>query len=77
MRRNSATRERQSMISAKQRCYYFSDMDCRDAPIFTKYDSSTASFTRFTRHAAFALPHAPSNARKRESIEVRCLIVCK
>jgi hypothetical protein len=60
--------------SAEQRWYYFSGMDGHEALIFKQYDSSTRGVARFTPHAAFAHPLAPANARKRESIEVRCLV---
>jgi hypothetical protein len=61
--------------SGEQRWYYFSEMDCHEALIFKQYDSLATGVARFTPHAAFAHPLAPPNARKRESIEVRCLVV--
>lgn len=61
--------------SPQQRWYYFSEMDCHEALIFKQYDSLAAGVARFTPHAAFAHPLAPPDARKRESIEVRCLVI--
>jgi hypothetical protein len=61
--------------SGGQRWYYFSEMDRHEALVFKQYDSLAAGVARFTPHAAFAHPLASPNARKRESIEVRCLVV--
>ncbi|WP_437759111.1 CmcJ/NvfI family oxidoreductase [Sorangium sp. So ce1389] len=54
---------------------YFSEMDTHEALVFKQFDSQASGTSRFTPHAAFDLPHIPSDAPLRRSIEVRCLVV--
>lgn len=54
---------------------YFSEMDTHEALVFKQFDSQASGTSRFTPHAAFDLPHIPSGAPLRRSIEVRCLVV--
>ena len=61
--------------SSRHRWSYYSAMDRHEALIFKQYDSQVSGVARYTPHAAFDLPDAPSDAPLRESIELRCLVV--
>jgi hypothetical protein len=61
--------------SPLHRWTYFSAMDRHEALVFKQYDSALGRIARFTPHAAFELPDVPPEAPRRESIEVRCLVV--
>ncbi|MFZ3001201.1 MAG: CmcJ/NvfI family oxidoreductase [Undibacterium umbellatum] len=64
-----------SRFSPRHRWSYFSEMQPNEALIFKQYDSQFSGVSRFTPHAAFDHPHAPTDAPPRESIELRCLVV--
>ncbi|MDB5812078.1 MAG: hypothetical protein JWN94_4200 [Betaproteobacteria bacterium] len=61
--------------SPQHQWFYYSAMDCHEALIFKQYDSQVDGVARFVPHAAFDHPHTPPDARLRESIEIRCLVV--
>jgi len=54
---------------------YYPRMDRHEALVFKQYDSQLVGAPRFTPHAAFELPDVAPDAPRRESIEVRCLVV--
>ncbi len=56
------------------RWFYFSRMDRHEALVFKQYDSQISGVSRFTPHAAFDHPLAPTDAPPRESIELRVLV---
>jgi hypothetical protein len=56
-----------------QRWYWFPRMRPDEALVFKVYESLKDGRARWTAHTAFADPAAPSNARPRESIEIRTL----
>lgn len=60
--------------STRHRWFYFSRMEKQEALIFKQYDSEIGGPSRFTLHAAFDHPQAPTDAPPRESIELRCLL---
>ena len=53
--------------------YWFPRMRRDEALVFKVFDSTTDGRARWTAHTAFDDPTAPSNARPRESIEIRTL----
>ena len=53
--------------------YWFPLMRREEALVFKVYDSLKDGRARWTAHSAFDDPTAPSNARPRESIEIRTL----
>lgn len=53
---------------------YFPVMTTEEALLFRCYDSMTDGRVRFTPHASFDDPTTPSQARPRESIEIRALV---
>lgn len=55
------------------RWWYAPAMERHEVLVFKQYDSAT-DVARFTPHAAFEHPDAPSDAPPRQSIEVRCLV---
>jgi hypothetical protein len=55
------------------RWYWFPHMRPDEALVFKVYDSVKEGVARFTAHTAFEDPSTPSNARPRESIEIRTL----
>lgn len=57
------------------RWWYASAMDRHEALVFKQYDTQLSGVSRFTPHAAFDLPDVPAGVPRRESIEVRCLVV--
>lgn len=61
--------------AARHRWSYFSAMDRHEALVFKQYDSQVSGVARYTPHAAFDHPDAPSDAPLRESIEARCLVI--
>ena len=60
--------------SARQRWYYFSDMQSNEALLLKCFDSATDGRTRYTAHSGFINPRAPADTPPRESIEVRTLL---
>ncbi|SDH94636.1 hypothetical protein SAMN05216466_11539 [Paraburkholderia phenazinium] len=61
--------------SPLHRWAYFSAMDRHEALVFKQYDAQLSGVARFTLHAAFDHPQRPVDAPRRESIELRCLVV--
>lgn len=61
--------------SPLHRWAYFSAMDRHEALVFKQYDAQLSGVARFTLHAAFDHPQRPVDALRRESIELRCLVV--
>ncbi|MDO8775129.1 MAG: CmcJ/NvfI family oxidoreductase [Burkholderiaceae bacterium] len=61
--------------SALHRWSYFSEMDRHEALVFKQYDSQISGVARFTPHSAFDCPDVPADAPRRESIELRCLVI--
>ncbi len=59
--------------NAAHRWYYFPFMQRSEALIFKVYDSDPDVNVRFTAHSAINDPNSPSNAKPRESIEMRAL----
>ncbi len=59
--------------NARQRWFYFSQMQADEAMLIKCYDSASDGRARFTCHSAFRDPTAPGGAEARESIEVRTL----
>lgn len=59
----------------QHRWSYFSAMDRHEALVFKQFDAQVSGVARFTLHAAFDHPQAPTDAPCRESIELRCLVV--
>lgn len=55
------------------RWFWFPQMRRDEAIVFKVYDSEKDGRSRFSAHTAFDDPSAPSNARPRESIEIRTL----
>jgi hypothetical protein len=53
--------------------YWFPRMRREEALVFKVYDSQKEGVARWTAHTAFEDPTTPSNARPRESIEIRTL----
>ena len=60
--------------SARQRWYYFSDMQRNESLLLKCFDSATDGRTRYTAHSGFVNPRAPTDTPPRESIEVRTLL---
>jgi hypothetical protein len=63
-----------SLPNAKQRWYYFPQMQMDEALLFKTFDSEMDGRTRFTIHSSFKDSNAPTDAPPRESIETRCLV---
>ena len=61
--------------SPRHRWCYYNAMEPDEALIFKQYDSQLSGVARFVPHCAFDHPHAPADAPRRQSIEVRCLVV--
>lgn len=61
--------------SPLHRWWYASAMDRHEALVFKQYDTQLSGVSRFTPHAAFDLPDVPADVPRRESIELRCLVV--
>lgn len=59
--------------SPAHRWWYFPRMSPNTALLLKTYDSETDGRARFVGHSAFEDPMTPSNARRRESIEVRTM----
>jgi hypothetical protein len=59
--------------SPKHRWFYFPKMEATQALLLKTYDSETDGRARFMGHSAFEDPTTPSDALKRESIEVRTM----
>jgi hypothetical protein len=57
----------------KHHWYWFPRMQRDEALVFKVYDSIKDGRARWTAHTAFNLPHAPPDARPRESIEIRTM----
>jgi hypothetical protein len=64
-----------ALHSPQHRWSYFSAMDRHEALVFKQFDAQVSGVARFTLHAAFDHPQAPTDAPCRESIELRCLVV--
>jgi hypothetical protein len=56
------------------RWYWFPNMQPDEALVFKTFESQKDGRARFTAHTAFDDPRTPSNARPRESIEIRSLV---
>ncbi len=54
---------------------YVSDMQAHEVLLLKCYDSETDGRARFTAHSAFRNRTSPPDARPRESIEARCLVL--
>jgi hypothetical protein len=63
-----------SLPNAKQRWYYYPQMQMDEALLFKTFDSEMDGRTRFTIHSSFKDSNAPTDAPPRESIETRCLV---
>lgn len=62
------------VYNSQQRWYYFPRM-LRDEVVLLKcYDSLTDGTARWTAHGSFDDPNSPTDARPRESIEVRTML---
>jgi ribosomal protein L34 len=59
--------------SPNHRWFYFPEMRRDEALVFKVFDSERDGRARFTPHTSFNDPTSPSNARPRQSIEVRAL----
>jgi len=59
--------------SSDHKWIYFPGMDANQALILKMYDSNYDKSCRFLMHSAFEHPNTPTNALKRESIEVRTI----
>lgn len=57
------------------RWYYASDMQADEVLLLKNWDSAEDSHASYTPHTGFKHPLAPRDARPRESIEVRTLVV--
>src|SRR5215510_9226910 len=58
-------------FNSNHRWYYFPEMRRDEALVFKVYDSEHDGRARFTPHTSFEDPRSPSDARPRQSIEVR------
>jgi hypothetical protein len=61
-------------FSAGHRWFYFPQMETNETLLIKGFDSMEDGRARFTAHAAFEDPTAPSSAPARESIEARALV---
>ena len=61
-------------FSPKHRWFYFPEMETNEVLLIKGFDSMEDGRARFTAHAAFEDPTAPSFAPARESIEARALV---
>jgi hypothetical protein len=61
-------------FNPKHRWFYFPNMETNEVLLIKGFDSMEDGRARFTAHAAFEDPTAPSLAPARESIEVRALV---
>jgi len=61
-------------FNPKHRWFYFPDMETNEVLLIKGFDSTEDGRARFTAHAAFEDPTAPSYAPARESIEARVLV---
>ena len=61
-------------FNPKHRWFYFPDMEANEVLLIKGFDSMEDGRARFTAHAAFEDPTAPSPAPGRESIEARALV---
>jgi hypothetical protein len=52
---------------------YFPQMTPEEALIFKVFDTDAGAGVKYTAHSAFEDPNSPSNAKPRESIEIRAL----
>ncbi len=59
--------------SDRHRWYYFSQMEADEVLLLKCMDAPAAGRARFTAHTAFDDPRTPSDARPRESIEIRTI----
>jgi hypothetical protein len=59
--------------SPRHRWHYFPQMEAAQALLLKTYESETDGRARFMGHTAFEDPTTPTNAPKRESIEVRTM----
>jgi len=57
------------------RWFYVRDMQADEVLVFKCWDSARSGGARYTAHTGFVNPEAPSDARPRESIEVRTLAI--
>lgn len=55
------------------RWFYFPQMARNEALVFKVFDTDASAGVRFTAHTAFTDPTSPSDAKPRESIEMRAL----
>lgn len=60
--------------NAKQRWYYFPQMEAEECVLIRCFDSAQQGAARFSAHGAFEDPRTPADAPPRESIEVRTLV---
>jgi hypothetical protein len=61
-------------FNSKHRWFYFPNMETNEVLLIKGFDSAEDGRARFTAHAAFEDPTAPSLAPARESIEARALV---
>lgn len=59
--------------SKNHKWLYFPNMNPNEALIFKVFDTNPDAGVRFTAHSAFDDPNTPSDAKPRESIELRAL----
>ena len=62
------------LFDPAHRWFYVPEMQSDEALLLKCYDSKADGRARFAPHSAFIDPSAPSNARPRESIEMRALV---
>lgn len=58
-----------------QRWYYASEMRRDEVLLIKGWDSADTDGSQFAPHGAFELPHTPTDAPPRESIEVRTFVI--
>jgi hypothetical protein len=62
------------IFNPDHRWHYVPEMGAEEALLIKCFDSATDGRARFTPHSAFTDPTTPSDARPRESIELRALV---
>lgn len=67
----------QGKHSSAQRWYYYPTMQPEDVLLLKTFDSAQDGRPRWALHTAFKDPTSPPDARPRESIEARCLVLLK
>jgi hypothetical protein len=63
-----------AVYSPKQRWYYYSAMRPPEVLLFRTFDSRDGGVHPCSIHSAIHLPHAPADAKPRESVETRAFV---